>query len=734
MRKASDRRLYLGMPAVIGIAALLIILSTLFFTHTTRKAADETALSLSKFYLEEIADRTVYEINTVLENNTRQLQRAIEALRTEQPASEAALRSWLARVQQLNGLDIFAVVDEAGMVYTSDNTFSGISRFGFLSEPITETRVFTTRTSLSSAMVLIAMPTDQIICGDTHIVSCITGVDVDKIISAQQLQGVNNQVLCRLFNGSDGTCIVESDDQYANGRSIFDVLENDCSFSADYPLEQLINDWNAHTEGYSSYLSVEGTTYLYYKPVPGTDWMVSTRLREGVIRTQIFEANRHILHSSQLQLCIVILSMLAVLFFTIRQVRRVQAIQSAKEKEQEQQEVLKEALAQAEAANHAKTVFLNNMSHDIRTPMNAIIGFTNIALKEETSPDVRACLEKISESSDHLLTLINDVLDISRIESGKTKFHPTPVDITEVTDTVLDIMNGFLANRDLTFLIHRAALRAPYVFADAVRIREILVNILSNAVKFTPDGGTITFSFSQSPASDGQHILMHYQISDTGIGMSEEFQKHIFDEFSQEESSARTQYRGTGLGMSITKHYVDMMGGTILVESKKEVGTTFAVTLPLALADEAQVPKKTVSSVHTSLDGIHILLAEDNDLNAEIATVQLAEHGVQVTRAASGEEALAQFRQNPPGTFDLILMDIMMPVMNGYEATRAIRSTADHSDSRTIPIIAMTANAFAEDIQESLDAGMNAHLSKPIVADELIQKISENVRKPQKMS
>ncbi len=389
---------------------------------------------------------------------------------------------------------------------------------------------------------------------------------------------------------------------------------------------------------------------------------------------------------------------------------------------------LEDAVHTAENANRAKTIFLNNMSHDIRTPMNAIVGFTNIAMKQEPKPEVRSCLEKIGESADHLLTLINDVLDISRIESGKIKFAPIPVDITAVTDTVISIMYGFLSNRDLTFHTELNTPQTPYVLADAVRIREVLVNILGNAVKFTEDGGVITFEASYHPGADEQHMLVRYRVTDTGVGMSEEFVAHIFDEFSQEENGARTQYKGTGLGMAITKRYVELMQGTISVESKKGEGSTFTVTLPLELTDGSKVQKQDIPAAKADLTGVKILLAEDNDLNAEIAMVHLEELGIQVTRVLDGKSAVDVFAESPPNTFDIIFMDIMMPNMNGYEATAAIRGMPDRPDARKIPIIAMTANAFAEDVQASLDAGMNGHLSKPIVMEEVVKTIARNLK------
>ena len=389
---------------------------------------------------------------------------------------------------------------------------------------------------------------------------------------------------------------------------------------------------------------------------------------------------------------------------------------------------LADAVHTAENANRAKTIFLNNMSHDIRTPMNAIIGFTNIARKYNPKPEVENCLQKIRESSEHLLTLINDVLDISRIESGKIKFAPIGVDIVEVADTVLSIMYGFLSNRNITFHTHLAVPETRYVLADAVRIREVLVNILGNAVKFTGDGGSITFTSDYLPGADDRHMIVRYRVTDTGVGMTKEFMKHIFDEFSQEESSARTHYKGSGLGMAISKRYVDLMGGNISVESEKGKGSTFTVELPLELTEADKVQKQASPGDSTDLTGVKILMAEDNDLNAEIATVQLEELGIHITRASDGKEALKIFASNQPGTFDIIFMDIMMPKMNGYEATKAIRALQNRPDARTIPIIAMTANAFAEDVQASLDAGMNDHLSKPIVMEEVIKTIARNIR------
>ena len=425
----------------------------------------------------------------------------------------------------------------------------------------------------------------------------------------------------------------------------------------------------------------------------------------------------------------VFISWMAVtMIIIVNRLRTRRKLQLAAQQKAKEMTVLAE---QAQAASKAKSTFLSNMSHDIRTPMNAIIGFTNIALHQDSVPEMHNCLKKIEESSDHLLSLLNDVLDISRIESGKVEFSPVPANITAVTDSVIEIVKGMILNRELNFEVHREPLQNPYVMTEPVRIREILVNILNNAVKFTKDGGTIRFDAGSRPGADAQHIVICYRIKDTGIGMSEEFQKKLFDEFAQEENGVRTQYKGTGLGMPISKKYVELMGGTITVDSRKGVGTTFTVEIPMELTNAEKVEKTKPLVQHNDLKGIKVLLAEDNDLNAELATILLEDLGMTVTRAADGQEVVDLFAEHPAGTYDIILMDIMMPKMDGHQTAKAIRAMyADRSDAEEIPIIALSANAFSEDVQASLDAGMNGHVSKPLNMEEVTKVIERNLNRP----
>lgn len=391
----------------------------------------------------------------------------------------------------------------------------------------------------------------------------------------------------------------------------------------------------------------------------------------------------------------------------------------AEEREKARAEI-EAALKKAEAASSAKTTFLSNMSHDIRTPINGIMGMVSIAKQEEMSPKAASCIEKIDGASRHLLSLINDVLDMSRIESGKTVISFESLDIRTLIDNCSSIICGQLQNRDIEYIVDYEGIKNPYLLIDSLHLRQVLINILGNAVKFTPDGGKISFITTETE-SDGEYTELKFVISDNGCGMKPEFLDHIFEAFSQENGGSRAKYKGTGIGMAISKSLAELMGGTILVESELDVGSTFTVILPFKIdtVHEIKAPETVVS-----IKGTKVLLVEDNELNAEIAQSILEDEGIKVTLAENGRQAVETFESNPPGTFDIILMDIMMPEMNGYEATKAIRDL-NREDAAAIPIFAMTANAFEEDKKAALEAGMNSHISKPIDFSVLLMEMGK---------
>ena len=567
---------------------------------------------------------------------------------------------------------------------------------------------------------------------DTPITMGEDNVRFTHIVLLKDIQTVKQYYTTTTYGGSAATYIIKKNgtlayfdadiDDVIGARNVYKALE-EAEYvqgrSFDMIKEQLDRNGIA-----AANILLDQTEYYYcLTMLDDYDMTLMLLIPADAVAISTMNMMNSTVRTLAIFISVIALLMLLAFFSLIKVQRSSQMVKL----EQETNKELNQLRLMAESANAAKSTFLNNMSHDIRTPMNAIIGFTNIAMKHSPSPEIKSCLDKISDSSEHLLALINDVLDISRIESGKIQYAPTPVDIAEVSNSVLNIMYGYLSNRNITFQTELAEPQTRYVLTDAVRVREVLVNILGNAVKFTNDGGTVTYAVSYHPGIDKNYIIVRYRITDTGIGMSEEFVEHIFDEFSQEEHGARTQYKGTGLGMTITKKYVDLMGGTILVESKKGVGSTFTVELPMEITDACEVKKTDYAVDKVDLTGLKVLLAEDNELNAEIAIVQLEEFGMQITRASNGDEVVNIFSANPPGTFDIILMDVMMPHKNGYEATYAIRHLQNRPDGEVIPIIAMTANAFAEDVQASMEAGMNGHLSKPIVMDEVIKTIARNL-------
>ena len=391
----------------------------------------------------------------------------------------------------------------------------------------------------------------------------------------------------------------------------------------------------------------------------------------------------------------------------------------------EQKNVALQLAVQRETkANLAKREFLFNMSHDIRTPMNAIIGFTALAQTHiDDRGQVEDYLKKISVSSQHLLSLINDVLDMSRIESGKVTLEAKPVHLPELVHELRDIIQAVVSKKDLSLTLDTVGVENEDVIADPLRLEQILINVLANAVKFTPDGGQISLWIVQKDTAPAGYADFEFHIKDNGIGMSEEFQKHIFEQFARERTSTVSKIQGTGLGMAITKSLVDMMGGRITVKSEQGKGSEFTISLrfPIGEAKAEQTPPAAKASAFT---GKKLLVVEDNELNLEIASTLLKEAGFAVDTAENGKVAVEKVEAASADRYDLILMDIQMPEMDGYEATRRIRALPD-TKKAALPIVAMTANAFEDDRKNALRAGMNGHIAKPLEIHKLFQVLSE---------
>ncbi|MGN1338998.1 MAG: response regulator [Oscillospiraceae bacterium] len=987
-RKSEKQKVYaLGFPfyiAVLLISAILISCTALWIINAN-KTSEQTINLLGEFYLEEITERNVDSIVSTIENKSEQIKKAVNELDSEYLKDEESVRKYISLIQSLNGLDIFALVDENGMVYTADSTFSGISRFGFLSEEITEPVYYTIKNYGSNTMVAVAVPVEHESTYGIHVVSCFTAVNSEKIISSKDLQKQENRTYCRMFD-RDGNNLVSISGEYPNGRNLFDIYAESATFASGYSLEKMKSDWQNGNEGYCVYYR-EGTgnTYVYYKAVPGTDWIITSLMRESNINEFVENGTKKLAIYSIILVTIVAVSLISLFLYILSAANKIRKSQSDKEQlkivgalsndysdvflidpahdksstlkekgnlhsingegtrsytetwryyvdryvhkedaemvlgyidvdsisdrmmdtdefsfdfrvmvedklhylqakivklygeqdrlilgfrnideqmaaEEERRRVLQDALDAAQHASRAKTVFLNNMSHDIRTPMNAIIGYTSLAAAHIDNKElIQEYLSKIQISSNHLLSLINDVLDMSRIESGKFKIDEKEVHLPDVIHDLRNIVQADINAKQLEFFIDTVDVVNEDIICDKLRLNQILLNILSNAMKFTRPGGMVSLRIIQSKDAPKGYACYEFHVKDTGIGMSLEFQKHIFEAFTREQNSTVSGIQGTGLGMSITKNIVDMMGGTIDVSSEPGKGTEFVVKLKLKICREAEIiglvpeiqglralvvdddantcmsissmlrsigmrsewtttgkeaviraefaikeqdefyayiidwlmpdmngievvrrirrtigdsnpiiiitaydwadiedearkagvtafcakpiflsdlrdvltkpylhkqTEKTLPTEHFDFTGKSVLLAEDNEMNQEIATEILKEVGFTVDTANDGDAAVEKVRNSVSGQYDVILMDIQMPHMDGYEATRQIHALGD-PEKTNIPIIAMTANAFEEDRKAAMNAGMVGHISKPINSRKLFETLAE---------
>ena len=402
------------------------------------------------------------------------------------------------------------------------------------------------------------------------------------------------------------------------------------------------------------------------------------------------------------------------------------------EKDEKYKAELLRAAKKAEAANEAKTEFLQRMSHDIRTPINGICGMIDVAdhyaedMKKQTE-----CRAKIKEASHLLLELINEVLDMSKLESDEVILEEIPFNLNSISEEILGVIEQMAAEQNIRILWEEKEVTHWNLIGSPVHVKRTLMNILSNAVKYNKENGYVYISCREIPSEQTAMTTLEFVCRDTGIGMTEAFQKRIFEPFAQEHAGSRTKFAGTGLGMPITKKLVEKMGGTISFESKEGIGTTFLIRIPFRIDTDRKDRTEAEEKTETSIQGLHVLLTEDNELNMEIAEFVLQNEGTVVTKAWNGQEAVDIFRKSSPGEFDVILMDIMMPVMNGYEAAKMIRSL-DREDAKVIPIIAMTANAFIEDRMRAKEAGMDEHIAKPVDRKLLVKVINELVKHNQR--
>lgn len=642
------------------------------------------------------------------------MENTMSVLSREDLVSVEAFQKFLREMKIVNGLDMFAVVDEKGMVYTENASFYGVSRFSFLDEEVMEPKIVVTDT-LGGKMILIIIPLEGSNLEDTELKECFCGIMIDSMMENFALDTGENRTNCYLMTRKGEPLSKNADEWIGKYDSIFDSLRATTKFADGSYVASLEEDWRNGKEGYASCLQDDKEMSLYYAPIENTNWYLMIVIENSSIDEQIYDVRAGIVGASYVQLVVVVIIVLCLAGIIQRSYRRNRIMGL------EQQSTM-ERLNLQEQANLAKTTFLFSMSHDIRTPMNAIIGFTDLLEKHKDDKELVAdYIQKIRFSSEFLLSLINNVLEMARIESGKATLDETYWNTEKFTDTISSVFDNQMKEKDITFT-KNIQVEHKDILCDTTKVREIFLNILSNALKYTPAGGTVHMELTELPSDNPDYAVYQTVISDTGIGMTEEYLPHIFEEFTRERTSTESKVVGTGLGMPIVKKLVDLMNGNIEVESTLGEGTTFTVTLPYRIAEQADIDKMiehTRVYESTCFKGKRILLAEDNELNAEIAMIVLEEAGFEVERAEDGIICVDMLERAENGYYDVILMDIQMPNMDGYKATRIIRQLSD-KEKAEIPIVAMTANAFDEDKRNALEAGMNGHVAKPINVGELM--------------
>ena len=579
---------------------------------------------------------------------------------------------------------------------------------------------------------LVAIPCQEYtINGETY-TAIGTVYDHSKLDSMLKLKGYDGKAyLFMLDDDGNITYTNLSGDKYQRNYSLLKHLKGEQAITEEEA--DLLKKKFDNRESGVELLGKQNPYYLGYCPIESNNTILVCIVTKGVIDNVLRDYQKTVLCTTTLMAGFILL-LFAGLFYSISRLSLADQkaeyekrnnelhLQAMKEMEVVNQKLEKaknvatEALQTAENANKAKTDFLSNMSHDIRTPMNAIIGITSLIRHDAgNKAKVIEYADKIDISSQHLLGIINDVLDMSKIEAGKTVFKYSDFSILDFVQELDTIFHSQIYEKKQTLTIIKESIRHEWVNGDQVHLMQIFSNLLSNAIKYTQEGGEIQFLVEECETKSSVYAKYRFLVSDNGMGMSADFKETIFDPFTRAESSVTNKIQGTGLGMAITRNLVEAMGGTIDVESEPGQGSCFEVLIDLKIAENRTVALAAQEGERDGniLQGMRFLCAEDNELNAEILTELLKIEGAECTICENGEEILKVFEQSAPGDYDMILMDIQMPVLNGYEATKAIRRSS-HKLAKTIPIIAMTANAFSEDIQHSLAASMNAHVSKPV--------------------
>ena len=729
----ADKRTDTAWFAILGslFIAVVMTVGTLWAGQSAKRDTEQAVRTVSLLYLDELAGRREQVVENNLQGNIRTIQVAIDLLTEDDLSDSAHMQAYQSRMKQLYKLDKFAFVDTDGTIYTSKGRQTNIVDYGFDYKTISEPEISILNLNSPEKKVVIAVPVNLSFEGKTLSV-CFMEIDMKVMLSGASMDsGSDGATFCNIYT-HDGIALSNTVlGGLSSEDNLLDAMKT-ATYEDGYSFDAFVEEFQEGNRGEVSFSYNNIRETLSYVPVEGTDWLLTYLVRESVISDEISYLSAGIVRRNIIQTVVTALMMLGMITFVIVQTRRntrllveretAEAEIRGKQEEleqrirlqeqlEEQGRLLSEALDEAEQASKAKTAFLSNMSHEIRTPMNAIIGLDSIALNDPETPEkTREYLEKIGASADHLLNLINDILDMSRIESGRMILKNEEFSFSEMLQAINTMFSGQASEKGLDYQCRITGEVDNYYIGDDMKLRQVLINILGNAIKFTPAGGSVELTVERTAQYNGKSTLC-FQVRDTGIGISKEYLPHIFDAFSQEDSSATNRYGSSGLGLAITKRIVEKMNGDIRVESTKGSGSVFTVTVTLTDSDR-KTAENDENEIHPA--DMTVLIVDDDPIACEHASLVLEKAGIMSELASSGAEAVEMVRLHHARRepYNLILVDWKMPEMDGVETTRRIRSIVGNESA----IIILTAYRWDDVLDDAIQAGVDSFIPKPLFA------------------
>lgn len=711
------------------VLALVLVASVAFTIVASQRATDAAIESVSEVYLRELSDRVVSEFNAAMENKFVQVETVGSVVGLSSPRDEVQARELLSALEVNDSYAFLALMDDEGTLFTCDGEKSAeLKSDVWPGEPEVGYRDAKGRTvALSGETIALTEKIDPVVCGSQTFTGVVAGFAMDDL--ANRLSPQNEDCSRSVLLDREGICLMGCEGGPSAGDDVLGAIERSGAYKARRDMASVRADL-ARGEASLVPLSTEGgREYVYFRPMMNGAWYLCTAMPDGVVDGDI-EALSGTLLSNAVAIGAVLALVVGASFLVYFLLTRRNTRLLADEKNRAEA-----AFEQARQASMAKTEFLSRMSHEIRTPMNGIMGMTAIALRSIGDDEkVRICLEKVALSSDHLLSLINDILDMSKIESGKIEIKHEEFDLCRFVSSLDAVFTAQAAEHGIDYRTEVDAEVPTCLVGDPLRLNQVIYNLLGNALKFTPEGGRVTLHVERVREEDAPErvgVRVRFSVSDTGCGISPEFMQRIFESFEQGDAHAQRGSKGTGLGLAITKRLVELMGGRISMRSVVGSGSTFVVDVPFEVpggeggagaTEAAGAFTRSMASAHPAgidaeevcdLTGVHVLVAEDNELNREIALELMAMAGAQADAATTGREAVERFAESSEGYYDVVLMDLQMPEMDGCEAARTIRAM-NRADASRVIILAMTADAFIEDEERSRASGMDGHLSKPL--------------------